>query len=205
MTMQMHLVHAVFGVYDMQLVWQVLTRNHLERELVFHCVKVNLGGALVRQSIGLHLSDFLRLFTMHTISELSTFNHSQIFCYKIVILFICCYNGNTRLNRVKPRLTLLILDLLKFQSYFLSTWFHGCFPLHADRHFCNLHPRARTICRTNNTSRSITGYSNRNASAQFPKAIPYLVISDHKWFSVSRTFLLQVCHYRATFNYTPKS
>ena len=157
-----------------------LTRNHLERELVFHCVEENLGGALVRQSIGLYLSDFLRLFTMHTISKLSTFSHSQIFYYKIVILFMCCYNGNIRLNHVKPRLTLLIRDLLKSQAISCQLDFNGCFPLHADQQFCNLQPHERTICSTNDTSRNITGCSNRNASAQFPKAIPYLIISDYK-------------------------
>ena len=145
-----------------------------------HCVEENLGGALVRQSIGLYLSDFLRLFTMHTISKLSTFSHSQIFYYKIVILFMCCYNGNIRLNHVKPRLTLLIPDLLKSQAISCQLDFNGCFPLHADQQFCNLHPHARTICSTNDASRNITGCSNRNASAQFPKAIPYLIISDYK-------------------------
>ena len=41
---------------------------------ILYCVKENLCGALVRQSIGLYLSDFLRLFTIHTTSELSIFN-----------------------------------------------------------------------------------------------------------------------------------
>ena len=53
----------------------------------------------------------MRLFTIHTISELSTFKRSQVLCYKIVILFICYYNGNTHLNYVNPRLTLLVRDL----------------------------------------------------------------------------------------------
>ena len=54
-------------------------------------VKENLYGALAPQSIGLYLSDFLRLFTIHTISELSTISRSSIFCYMIVILFIWKY------------------------------------------------------------------------------------------------------------------
>ena len=82
---------------------------------------------------------------------------------------------------------------------------NSCFPLHADQHFCNLQPHARTICCTNDTSRNVTECSNSNARVQFPQAIPHLIISDHYWFSVSRTFLLQVCHCRATFNYTSKS
>ena len=93
-----------------------------------------------------------------------------------------------------------------------STWFfkikltgNNCFSLYADQHFCNLHPHARIICCTNETSRKVTGCSNPNAHAQFPQAIPYLIISDHYWFSLSRTFLLKVCYYRATLNYTSKS
>ena len=42
------------------------------------CVKENFYGALVRQSIGMYLSDFLRLFTIHTILELSTFNRLDV-------------------------------------------------------------------------------------------------------------------------------
>ena len=60
-----------------------------ETSRILHCVKENLCGALVRKSIGMYLSDFLRLFTIHTISELSTSNRSQVLCYKIVILLIC--------------------------------------------------------------------------------------------------------------------
>ena len=96
---------------------------------ILHCVKENLFGALVRQSIGLYLSYFLRLLTTHIISELSTFNRSPIFCYKIMILFICYYNGNTPLNYVKPRLTLLIRDLLKSQATSFQLDFISCFPL----------------------------------------------------------------------------
>ena len=60
-----------------------LTPDYL-RERFQHCVvefsttKENLCGAPVRQSKGLYLSDFLRLFTIHTISELSTLKRSQI-------------------------------------------------------------------------------------------------------------------------------
>ena len=147
----------------------------------------------------------MRLFTIHTIFELSTFNRSQMFCYKIVILFIYYYNGNTRLNYVKPKLTLLIRDFLKSQVISCQLDFNSCFPLYSDQHYCNLHPRASTICGTKNTSCNVSGCSNPNVHAQFPKATPFLFISDHKWFSISRTFLLQVCHYCATLNYTPKS
>ena len=97
-----------------------------------------------------------------------TSNRPQIFCYKIVILFICYYNGNTRLNYVKPRLTLLIRDLLKSQAISCQLDFNSCFPSHADQYFCNLHPHARTICCTNDTSRNVKGCSNPNAHAQFP-------------------------------------
>ena len=135
---------------------------------ILYCVKENLCGALLGQSIGLCLSDFLRLFTIHTISELPTFNRPQIFCYKIVILFICYYNGNTRINYVKPRLTLLIRDLLKSQAISCQLDFNSCFPSHADQYFCNLHPHARTICCTNDTSRNVKGCSNPNAHLQFP-------------------------------------
>ena len=41
--------------------------------------KENLRRVLVRQSIGLYFSDFLRLFTIHIISELSTFSRTRSF------------------------------------------------------------------------------------------------------------------------------
>ena len=44
---------------------------------ILHCDRENLCGALVQQSIELYLSDFLRLFTIDTISELSTFKRSR--------------------------------------------------------------------------------------------------------------------------------
>ena len=137
---------------------------------ILPCVKENLYGALALQSIGLYLSDFLRLFTIRTISELSTIIRSSTFCYMIVILFICYYNGNTCLNCVKPRLTLLIRNLLKFQAISYQLNFNSCFPSYADQYFCNLHPHARNIC-------GITGCSNQSAHSQFPQAIPYLIIS----------------------------
>ena len=135
---------------------------------ILHCVKENLWGALVRQSIGLHLSNFLRLFIIHTISEFFYIQTILTFCYKIAILFICYYNGNTRLNYVKPGLTLLIRDLLKSQAISCQLDFNNCFSFYADQHFYNLHPHARTICCTNDTSRNVTGCSNPNAHAQFP-------------------------------------
>ena len=142
----------------------------------------NLCGALVRQSIGLYLSDFLRLFTIHTISELSTFNRSRFFFYKKLVLFICYYNGNTRLNYGNPRLTLLIRDLRKCQAISCQLDFNSCFLLYPDQQFCNLHPHACSICGTNDTSRNVTRCSNPNAHAQFPWAVPYLIILDHCWF-----------------------
>ena len=45
---------------------------------ILYCVKENLCGVLVRQSIWLYLSYFLRLSTIHTISELSTFKRSRV-------------------------------------------------------------------------------------------------------------------------------
>ena len=132
---------------------------------------------------------FLRLFTIHTIFELSTFNRSQMFCYKIVILFIYYYNGNTRLNYVKPKLTLLIRDLLKSQVISCQLDFNSCFPLYSDQHYCNLHPRASTICGTKNTSCNVSGCSNPNAHAQFPKATPFLFISDHKEHSCYKSVI----------------
>ena len=80
----------------------------------------------------------------------------SIFCYKIMIPFICHYNGNTRLNYVNPRLTSLIRDLLKSQAISCQLDFNSCL------HFCNLHPHARKISGTNDTSRNITGFT------QFP-------------------------------------
>ena len=44
---------------------------------ILPCNKENLCGALVRQSLGLYLSDLLRSFTIHKIFELFTFNRSQ--------------------------------------------------------------------------------------------------------------------------------
>ena len=135
----------------------------------------------------------------------------SIFCYKIVILFICYYNGITRLNYVKPRLTLVIWSFLKSQAISFQIDFNSCFPFYSDQHFCYLHPIARTSYGTNDTSRNVTGYSNQNTHAQFPKKIPNLIIWDHYWLSISlllcaiRTFLLHVCHYYATLNYTSKS
>ena len=82
---------------------------------------------------------------------------------KIVVLFICCYNGNTRLNYVNSRLTSLIRDLLKSQTISCQLDFNSYFPLH----FCNLHPHPRTICGTNDTSCNVTGCSNPNAQT-FP-------------------------------------
>ena len=135
---------------------------------ILHCAKKNLWGALVRQSIGLHFFRFLafiynlyniRIFHIQTIS---------IFCYKIAILFICYYNGNTRLNYVKPGLTLLIRDLLKSQAISCQLDFNNCFSFYADQYLYNLHPHVRTICYTNDTSRNVTGCSNPNLHAQFP-------------------------------------
>ena len=75
------------------------------------------------------------------------FLHSIVpnnFCSKIVILFICYYKGNTRLNYIKPRLTLLIRDLLKFQAVSCQFDFKSCFLIYADLYFCDLRPPART-------------------------------------------------------------
>ena len=103
--------------------------------------------------------------------------------------FVWCYNGNTRLNYLNPRLT----------------WFTKSQAISCQLDFNSLHPHAYIICCTNDASHNVTGCSNPNVHAQFPWAIPYLIVSDYYWFSISGTFLLQVCHYCATFNYTPKS
>ena len=92
----------------------------------------------------------------------------SIFCYKIMILFICYYNGNKRLNYVKPRLTLGIWCFLKSQAISFQLDFNSCFPFYSDQHFCYLHPIARTSYGTSDTSRNVTGYSNQNTHAQFP-------------------------------------
>ena len=123
---------------------------------ILHCVKENLCGAPVRQSIGLYLSDFLRLFTIHTISELSI---SNLIFYKIAIFFVWCYNGNTRRNYLNPRLT----------------WFTKSLAISCQLDFNSLHPHARTICYSNDTSHNVTGCSNPNALAQFPQAILILL------------------------------
>ena len=74
--------------------------------------------------------------------------NSQVFCYRIAILLICYYNGNTRLDYVKPGLTLLIRDLLKSQAISFKLDFNSCFPLYADQYLSNLQPHARTHTRT---------------------------------------------------------
>ena len=135
------------------------------------------------------------------------FLHSMVpnnFCSKIVILFICYYKGNTRLNYIKPRLTLLIRDFLKFQAVSCQFDFKSCFLIYADLYFCDLRPHARTTGEHEWHIFQRHKVFQPNAHAQFPWKIPYLIISEHYWFSISRTFLLQVCHYPATFNYTPK-
>ena len=78
-----------------------------------------------------------------------------------------------------PRLTLLIRDLRKCQAISCQLDFNSCFLLYPDQQFCNLHPHACSICGTNDTSRNVTRCSNPNAHAQFPWAVPYLIILDH--------------------------
>ena len=85
--------------------------------------KISAKRSLVRQCIGMYLSDFLHLFTIHKISELSTFNRSRS-----SVLFICYYNGNTRLDNVKSMLKLLIRDLIKSQIISCSFDFNSCLP-----------------------------------------------------------------------------
>ena len=82
-----------------------------------------------------------------------------------MILFICYYNGITRLNYVKSRLTLVIWSFLKSQAISFQIDFNSCFPFYSDKHFCYLHPIARTSYGTNDTSRNVTGYSNQNTHA----------------------------------------
>ena len=74
--------------------------------------------------------------------------NSQVFCYRIAILLICYYNGNTRLDYVKPGLTLLIRYLPKSQDISCKLDFNSCFPLYADQYLCNLQPHARTHTHT---------------------------------------------------------
>ena len=86
---------------------------------ILPCNKENLCGALVRQSLGLY-----PIYCVHLRSIIYTkFLHSIVpknFCYKMVIFFICYYNGNTRLNYVNLRLTLLIHDLLKPELFLVN-------------------------------------------------------------------------------------
>ena len=74
--------------------------------------------------------------------------NSQVFCYRIAILLICYYNGNTRLDYVKPGLTLLIRDLPKSQAISCKLDFNSCFPLYADQYLSNTHARTYTYTHT---------------------------------------------------------
>ena len=73
------------------------------------------------QSIGLYLSVILRLFTIHTISELSTFKRSRSQVLSLLLQdndsIYLPLQGNTRLNYANPRLTLLIGDLLNHKLF----------------------------------------------------------------------------------------
>ena len=81
--------------------------------------------------------------------------NSQVFCYRIAILLICYYNGNTRLDYVKPGLTLLIRDLPKSQAISCKLDFNSCFPLYADQYLSNLQPHARTHTHTHTHSQTV--------------------------------------------------
>ena len=90
--------------------------------------------------------------------------------------FICYYKGNTRLNYIKPRLTLLIRDLLKFQAVSCQFDFKSCFLIYADQYFCDLHPHARTPGEHEWHIFQRHKVFQPNAHAQFPWKIPYLII-----------------------------
>ena len=145
---------------------------------------------------------FLRLFTIHTIFELSTFNRSQMFCYKIVILFIYYYNGNTRLNYVKPKLTLLIRDLLKSQVISCQLDFNSCFPLYSDQHYCNLHPRASTICGRRTHHSTSLDVPTQTCTHNFPKQLLFYLFQtindflyqEHSFYKSVITVLRLITH-----------
>ena len=136
---------------------------------------------------GMYLSDFLRLFTIHTILELSTFNRSRSSATRQWLYLYAFTTEMHAYTTKKPRLIYhLLMIYSKIPSYYLCARTHY---LRHEWHFTK-----------------VTRCSNPNAHAQFPLTIPYLTVSDHYWFSISLlpcailTFLLQVCHYRATLN-----
>ena len=169
-----------WGGVSKVLIWQAQQLQFCCR--ILHCVKENLCRALVQQSIGLIFPISWVIYNPYNIRTFYIQMISSLFCYEITILFISYYNENTCLNYVNPRLILLIQEFTKSQA------------ISCQLDFNSLHP-----------SHNVTGCSNPNVHAQFPWAIPYLIVSDYYWFSISGTFLLQVCHYSAEFNYTLKS
>ena len=136
---------------------------------------------------GMYLSDFLRLFTIHTILELSTFNRSRRSATR-QWLYLYAFTTEMHAYTTKNQDWYITYSWFtqKFPSYFL------CARTHYLRHEWHI--------------TKVTRCSNPNTRAQFPLTIPYLTVSDHYWFSISLlpcailTFLLQVCHYRATLN-----
>ena len=180
-----------WGGVSMVLIWQAQQLQFCCR--ILHCVKENLCRALVQQSIGLIFPISWVIYNPYNIRTFYIQMISSLFCYEITILFISYYNENTCLNYVNPRLILLIQEFTKSQA------------ISCQLDFNSLHLHAYIICCTNDASHNVTGCSNPNVHAQFPWAIPYLIVSDYYWFSISGTFLLQVCLYCARFNYTPKS
>ena len=135
---------------------------------ILHCDKENLCGAPVdnqKDCIFLISCVYLRSI------QYPNFLHSNDLKSHLLQnsdFFVWCYNGNTRLNYLNPRLT----------------WFTKSQAISCQLDFNSLHPHARTICYSNDTSHNVTGFSKPNAFAQFPQAIPYLIISDHYWFSI---------------------
>ena len=94
-----------------------------------------------------------------------------------MIIFICYYNRNTRLNYLNPRLTLLIRDLLKSQAISCQLDFNSCFSLKTDQHFCNLHPQTIFAART-------THHATKNFPRQFLiQLFQTIVVTFHEVFT----------------------
>ena len=105
--------------------WIIFSLNICRRILLY--VKENLCGVLVRQSVGLIDSDFLRLFTISNL----LFQDSD----SIYLLLQRKYTPKLR----KTNIDITYSWSTKIPSCFLPTWFNSCFPLYANQYFSRTH------------------------------------------------------------------